>query len=132
MTPCPRSNGIWRTSSSGCDRAQDMTAHPTPRIERMTDLSAAAWLRQRLEPWPTPENTVRVASIVPTGFAAYARLLHPAGRRLGAPERWEWVRWADVAAATGRTVHPAVDGHRLALPRRGQTVTRRAARNRCP
>lgn len=39
-----------------------------------------------------------VLSIVPDGFAAYARVFHPAGD----------LRWADVAAAAGRVAHPAM------------------------
>lgn len=40
----------------------------------------------------------RVGSVVPTGFAAVVRVLHPAGGRT----------WAAVAAANGREVHPLV------------------------
>lgn len=40
----------------------------------------------------------RVGSVVPTGFAAVVRVLHPAGSRT----------WADVASANGRVLHPRV------------------------
>jgi hypothetical protein len=46
--------------------------------------------------------------MVPTGYEAYARILHPAADRDG-----NSVRWADVASFTGRTVHPLVQWHRL-------------------
>jgi hypothetical protein len=46
--------------------------------------------------------------MVPTGYDAYARILHPAADRDGNP-----VRWADVARLTGRTMHPLVQWHRL-------------------
>ena len=41
-----------------------------------------------------------VGSVIPEGFAAYARLFHPAHRG-DAP-----VRWSEVAAANGRVSHP--------------------------
>jgi hypothetical protein len=49
-----------------------------------------------------------VDSVVPAGYPAYARLLHPVDDSDGPP-----VRWADVATRTGRTVHPLVQWHRL-------------------
>jgi hypothetical protein len=66
-----------------------------------------------------------VGSLVPTGFAAYARVFHPtyltvmtpneAGEGaqqvgLGADARWlREVSWAEVAAANGRIAHPAME-----------------------
>ncbi|MGY1855147.1 hypothetical protein [Modestobacter sp. SYSU DS0290] len=66
------------------------------------DVATASWIRPRLAP-----GIGLVGSVVPTGFEAYARLLHPVdvGDRL--------VPWREVAAATGRTVHPLVQWHRL-------------------
>ncbi|OMQ15887.1 hypothetical protein A7K94_0206355 [Modestobacter sp. VKM Ac-2676] len=66
------------------------------------DVAAAAWIRPRLAP-----GLGTVGSVVPRGFAAYARLLHPVdvGDRLAS--------WREVAAETGRTVHPLVQWHRL-------------------
>lgn len=76
------------------------------------DVAAASWIRPRLA---TDFGTV--GSVVPAGYPAYARLLHPVedGERLR--------RWSDVAAATGRTVHPLVQWHRLvgAVDPRGAT-----------
>lgn len=48
-----------------------------------------------------------VGSIVPATFAAYARVFHPAvrGEGGGAAE----VRWAEVAQANGRVMHPAAE-----------------------
>jgi hypothetical protein len=67
------------------------------------DVAAASWIGPRLR-----DETGTVGSVVPTGYPAYARLLHPVdsgGDTL--------VRWWDVAARTGRTVHPLVQWHRL-------------------
>ncbi len=50
----------------------------------------------------------RVTSLLPAGFEAYARVLHPAETAGGTP-----ARWADVAAACGTTLHPAAQLWRL-------------------
>jgi len=83
-----------------------------PRLTLTTQLDSAAWLRDRLLPWPTPEGTVVVGSVVPTGFAAYARLLHPAHDHDG-----NAVRWSTIAAMTARTVHPEMEWERIVDPR---------------
>jgi hypothetical protein len=44
-----------------------------------------------------------VGALLPAGFAAYARVLHPA--HLGADDNAAEVRWATVAAANGRQAH---------------------------
>jgi hypothetical protein len=72
---------------------------PTPS----RDLDAAAWIAPRLN-----GRFSTVGCVVPTGFAAYARILHPARGLDGDP-----VSWAQVAAETGRAVHPLVQWHRL-------------------
>jgi hypothetical protein len=46
-----------------------------------------------------------VGSLVPTSFAAYARVFHPAYLTLEQRE----IRWAEVAAANGRRAHPAME-----------------------
>jgi hypothetical protein len=83
-------------------------------LELMTDLTAADWLADRLVGWPTPEQTILVGSVVPTGFEAYARVLHPPHDTSDRP-----IQWADVAASTGRMVHPEMDWERIIVPRRG-------------
>jgi hypothetical protein len=71
----------------------------------------ADWLHERLlEPWSGSDGGNPVGSIVPTGFAAYARVFH-------APE--PGVTWADVAAATGRVAHPLMEWHRITAPAPG-------------
>lgn len=71
-----------------------MTAHPAAAA----DVTPAAWLAPRLSGWGT------VTSVVPAGYPAYARVLHPVD---------DDVRWAEVAERTGRRVHPLVQWHRL-------------------
>ena len=50
-----------------------------------------------------------VGSIVPACFASYARAFHPASLVLNASRDVKTVRWADVAAANGRQMHPAAE-----------------------
>ncbi|WP_315093707.1 hypothetical protein [uncultured Cellulomonas sp.] len=71
------------------------------RYER--DPRVGDWLRLRLGPFGPA-----VGSLVPRGFAAYARVLHPMADEAQRP-----VRWAEVAAATGRVLHPTAQSWRL-------------------
>ncbi|MBX6389924.1 MAG: hypothetical protein IRZ08_13170 [Frankia sp.] len=64
----------------------------------VTDVSPADWVvAGTIGDWGT------IGSLLPAGFAAYARVLHPAG--LG--ERA--VSWAEVARGNGRVAHPAME-----------------------
>ena len=67
------------------------------------DRDSAAWIRPRIDP------DLCVGYVVPTGFEAYARVLHPVEDQSAR----ELITWAQVAAETGRTVHPLVQWHRL-------------------
>ena len=64
------------------------------------------WIGPRLHAFSAHD----VGSVVPTGFAAYARILHPA---VGDPYPTE-VRWSEVAAWNGRVIHPEVQFHAIA------------------
>lgn len=64
------------------------------------DVHGAAWVLAALR-----DFDFTVGSIVPPVFEAYARVFHPASRRAG--ENVVAVRWAEVADANGRTMHPA-------------------------
>jgi hypothetical protein len=55
-----------------------------------------------------PSFGARVGAMVPLGYEAYGRLLHPAKDAQGRA-----VRWAEVAEYTGRNMHPLVQWHRL-------------------
>lgn len=61
-----------------------------------SDVQAADWLVQRLSP-----NLTTVSAVIPAGFAAYARLLHPAHASDGAR-----VRWAELGARAHVIVQP--------------------------
>lgn len=85
---------------------------PGPRPEPLTDVSAGHWLEERLWDWGPAVEGVRVGCVVPEGFAAYARILHPATRVL--EEGGGKLGWASVAAVTGGSMHPEVQFERLA------------------
>jgi len=72
-------------------------------------VAEAAWIGERLAPF---ESSV-VTSVVPGGFEAYARVLHPA-------EEPSWgdrlVRWAEVAAWSGMPLRRDAQFHTVALP----------------
>lgn len=98
----------------------------------ISDPSTGEWLRGRLDdPW-----TSSMHSVVPRGYPAYARLLHPGvvrslpDRPVPSIEDWqrlpleeqnrlidlfrdEPVTWAETAAAFNTTLHPLAQWHRL-------------------
>ncbi len=100
--------------SAGAARRQDVpgySVHP-PGLTFLTDVTPGRWAEARLT--GPPESMSR---LVPEGYAAYARVLHPAR---DATDRL--VRWSTVAAWSGRTYHPLMSfkcisspvlGHRL-------------------
>ena len=58
-----------------------------------------------------PFAAYAVGSLVPVVFERYVRVLHPATSDAGAP-----VRWATVAAWSGRTVHPLAQWDAVCRP----------------
>ncbi|MBA2370522.1 MAG: hypothetical protein H0V71_02630 [Chloroflexi bacterium] len=54
-----------------------------------------------------------MGALVPHGFEAYARLLHPASRDNSSHEGSP-VRWSEIAARNGRAMHPLVQFERIA------------------
>lgn len=101
-------------------------------MEWIDDVTTGAWLRARLDdPW---RGTMH--DVVPRGFAAYARVLHPAAVRSlpdrPVPAAQEWERmpdaeqqtlaerfidvpttWAEAAAAFGTRMHPLAQWPRI-------------------
>jgi hypothetical protein len=70
----------------------------------------AGWIGALLAPF----HAYQVSSMVPGGFPGYARLLHPAEE----PSQWggRLVRWAEVAAWSGRPLSDETQFHSIALP----------------
>ncbi|MCT4353762.1 hypothetical protein M5362_11550 [Streptomyces sp. Je 1-79] len=73
------------------------------RVER-ADLGPARWLTERR---PGHGDFGTVGGVAAPGFAAYARVLHPAGLDEHP------VRWATVASAYGRRVEALTDWHEV-------------------
>ena len=77
----------------------------TDRVRLLTDTSVAAWLPTRVSGgWGT------VSGVVPSGYASYARILHPVE---GGVDPASAGTWSAVAQVTGREVHPLVQWHQL-------------------
>jgi hypothetical protein len=98
-------------SGSGLTRAADFplynSAMDQHRLHASSRLAEAEWLRNRLRPFGSG-----VASIVPDGFPAYVRILHPAYDAGG-----ELLSWAKVAATCGRTMHRLAQFHAISPPK---------------
>lgn len=108
-------------------------------MEWTADVAAGDWIRERLAGGPGWAATMH--GVVPRGFAAYARVFHPAARDRPVGRPWpplpydrhgaEWeafqnaqpeidgerVSWADTAAAFGTTMHPLAQWHAIVGPR---------------
>jgi hypothetical protein len=69
----------------------------------------ADWIADRLSPFGEC-----VASVVPGGFEAYARVLHPAEASHG--DHGRLVRWREVADWSGLPLRPDSQFHSIALP----------------
>jgi hypothetical protein len=78
----------------------DHELHPS------ADVTAADWLRPRLRRFASA-----VSAVVPDGFPAFVRILHPAPGPKGRP-----VRWAEVAAWSGRSMHRLAQFHAISRP----------------
>src|SRR5690242_10988764 len=75
-----------------------------------SDVHQAGWIAPRLAPW---EGEYPITIVVPAGFDAYARVLHPA-QASGGGDRL--VRWAEVAAWSGMPLRNDSQFHSVALP----------------
>jgi hypothetical protein len=76
-------------------------------LEPVADVSVGDWIDSRLSgQWGT------VGSIVPLGFTAYARILHPVELDDGRPP----LTWAQVCALTGRRPHALMQWATIATP----------------
>jgi hypothetical protein len=85
---------------------------PPPPLHVERDVEATEWLDLLLYPHaPFPPV---VGFIVPSGFQSYARLLHPARRFFGrSAEQSVPLRWSEIAAVRGKTMHPEVQPQAL-------------------
>lgn len=81
------------------------------------DPGVGAWVSERLRP---SFDRVTVDAVVPAGFEAYARILHPATEWDATTVTPRQVTWAEVAGAHGRTVHPLAQWCHLFDSREGR------------
>jgi hypothetical protein len=78
-------------------------------LEPIGDVSAGDWIVERL-----PGLLGTVASVVPPGFAAYARVLHPVEFDDGRPP----LTWTQVCQRTGRIPHALMQWAAIVSPTR--------------
>jgi hypothetical protein len=105
--PCERDGNPACGGTFGVVRAGS-----SPSVEWLEDVTGADWIGPRLHPFG--EDT---GSIVPEGFDAYARLLHPVESHRD--ERR--CRWADIAAENGRAIHSEILFEEISRPPVGAT-----------
>jgi hypothetical protein len=72
------------------------------------DVAPAAWIDERLTRQDATFG-VRISEVIPTGFAAYARIFHPAYAGEGRTK----IRWRELARDRGRVVHPQMQFEHL-------------------
>ncbi len=77
-------------------------------VQPLADLTPTRWLAERIRPVGRGDG-VHLWSIVPEGYPAYARILHPADCPLDDSP----IRWVDIAARNDKTVHPLMQFGRL-------------------
>jgi hypothetical protein len=82
-------------------------------LEPIADVSVADWIAGRLR---GPFGTV--GSVVPHGFAAYARVLHPVERYDGRAS----LTWEEVCRLTGRIPHSLMQWAAITTPTAGAEV----------
>ena len=96
----PGRDGVYRCGS------MDPSIEVPADLTLQRDIAPAEWVDESLLPHRGMSEGVRVGEIVPTGFEAYARILHPASRRVG--DRLESITWSELARTRGKTIHPEV------------------------
>lgn len=83
-------------------------------ITASDEIGVADWLVGSLFPF----QKYVAGSVVPPGYEAYARILHPAQSTSG------YVSWAEIADWAGRVYHPAMQFECIATPRDVHGVSR--------
>jgi hypothetical protein len=78
-------------------------------VQQSVKVEEAAWIGGRLSPF----DSGVVTSVVPSGFEAYTRVLHPLGRLADGQQLG---RWRDVASWSGVELVPGIDFPDIALP----------------
>ena len=79
-----------------------------PSVQPLQDASLFRWIEHRVQ--PAVRGEARVYFLLPDGFEAYTRILHPAYQ----PTTDDPVRWSEIAAQVGTTLHSEADFEKLA------------------
>ena len=105
---------------------------PLEGVVAASDGAAGEWLLDALDhSWAgSPGSFATVGALLPTRFEAYLRILHPAPLPLPAPAGGgpamalgpRAMRWAEVAARSGRTLHGGAQFHRVVAPVLGREL----------
>ena len=104
-------SALWGRSSilnSGRLDPTEYSVHP-PNLTFLSDVSPGRWMEEK---WPPHFGSV--GSLVPLGYEAYARVLHPARNM-----RDESVPWSAVAEWSGRVYHPLMSFEGISVPTEG-------------
>ena len=89
-------------------------------VELQSDLTSSEWIFPRLLPSILSGGRgTPVAAVVPSGYPAYVRVLHPLGDESHRPS----VSWREIARETGRTYHPLMQFDRIKAFAGGRSVT---------
>jgi hypothetical protein len=90
-------------------RSTDNRLVAEPVVAPSVDVAEAGWIAGRLSSF----DSGVVTSVVPGGFEAYARVLHPLDESVRGQRP---ARWADVAAWSGVELVPGIDFPEIAMP----------------
>lgn len=107
-------SNLWRKPvrlSAGRFDPSEYSVHP-PNLTFLTDVSPGRWVEESF-----PFAFASVSALVPGGYVAYARLLHPAW-----DAAFEPVRWATVAEWSGRVYHPQMPFEGISSPVAGHGI----------
>jgi len=87
--------------------------HTPKELEPVTDLwTVSTSVGDMLRDWGTEEG-IRVRALVPGGYAAYARILHPAW---DGPSLTRRIPWREVAARSGARLEGTVAFRHITVP----------------
>jgi hypothetical protein len=67
-------------------------------VQLCDDVRPASWLESQL--WPWERGRLRIGSLVPEGYPAYGRILHPAYNATD----YRRIRWSEIAERTARAL----------------------------
>lgn len=108
--PRPIGSSFAYLRAPGTPKPREAMAWVDPAARAADTSEPADWIAEHLLP---SKSAVPVGAVIPTGFQAYARVLHPAR---GGPRGDTPVRWSAVAKWAGRTIHAEVQWEAVSRP----------------